>query len=122
MTDGFVVLPKADRFALTHATLPSVTVEGFQAQAKDGLVSADIVIANGMIEAVLPAGSAPSDMPQADLRDGMIFPCFVDMHTHLDKGHVWDRRPNPMAHSQEPSRMCAPTASPIGRATMSAHV
>ncbi|WP_421423628.1 cytosine deaminase [Agrobacterium rosae] len=95
MTDGFVVLPKADRFALTHATLPSVTVEVFQAQAKDGLVSADIVIANGMIEAVLPAGSTPSDMPQADLRDGMIFPCFVDMHTHLDKGHVWDRRPNP---------------------------
>ncbi|GAK69945.1 cytosine deaminase [Agrobacterium rubi] len=95
MTDGFVVLPQADRFALTNATLPSVVVEGFQAQARDGLVSADIVIANGMIEAVLPAGSARSDMPQADLRDGMIFPCFVDMHTHLDKGHVWERRPNP---------------------------
>lgn len=95
MTDGFMALPQADRFALTNVTLPSVTVEGFQAQARDGLVSADVVIAGSKIEAVLPVGSAPSDMPQADLRDGMIFPCFVDMHTHLDKGHVWDRRPNP---------------------------
>jgi cytosine/creatinine deaminase len=25
----------------------------------------------------------------------MVFPCFVDMHTHLDKGHIWGRAPNP---------------------------
>ena len=25
----------------------------------------------------------------------MILPAFVDMHTHLDKGHIWGRAPNP---------------------------
>lgn len=94
MTDGWMTLPRGERFALTNATLPSVTVEGFGAPANEGLVSADIVIAGVKIEAVLPAGSTPSDLPQTDLRNGMMFPCFVDMHTHLDKGHVWDRRPN----------------------------
>jgi cytosine deaminase len=25
----------------------------------------------------------------------MVLPAFVDMHTHLDKGHIWPRAPNP---------------------------
>ncbi len=25
----------------------------------------------------------------------MVFPAFIDMHTHLDKGHIWGRAPNP---------------------------
>jgi cytosine deaminase len=29
----------------------------------------------------------------------MVFPAFVDMHTHLDKGHIWGRAPNPTAPS-----------------------
>jgi cytosine deaminase len=24
-----------------------------------------------------------------------VWPCFVDIHTHLDKGHIWERSPNP---------------------------
>lgn len=28
-------------------------------------------------------------------RPGIAMPCFVDCHTHLDKGHIWPRRPNP---------------------------
>lgn len=95
MTDAFLRLPQADRFALTNATLPAVTLKGFSNQTSEGLVSADVIIAGGKIESVLPLSSVPSDLPQADLRQGMVFPCFVDMHTHLDKGHIWDRRPNP---------------------------
>ena len=30
-----------------------------------------------------------------DMRGAMLFPCFTDMHTHLDKGHIWPRAPNP---------------------------
>ncbi|GFE65175.1 cytosine deaminase [Litoreibacter roseus] len=30
-----------------------------------------------------------------DMQGAMVFPAFVDMHTHLDKGHIWDRAPNP---------------------------
>lgn len=88
-------LPKADRFVLRNATLPAITVDGFTAPASEGLVGADIVIAKGRIEALLPTGTAPADLPSADLDKGMAWPCFVDMHTHLDKGHIWPRSPNP---------------------------
>ncbi|MGV6847407.1 MAG: cytosine deaminase [Marinibacterium sp.] len=30
-----------------------------------------------------------------DMAGAMVFPAFVDMHTHLDKGHIWPRSPNP---------------------------
>ena len=30
-----------------------------------------------------------------DMQGSMALPCFVDMHTHLDKGHIWPRSPNP---------------------------
>ncbi|KAB1087710.1 cytosine deaminase [Neorhizobium galegae] len=95
MMTAFMTLPDARRFALTDATLPAVLVKGLPAIAKDGLVEADLVIADGKIEAILPKGSAPADLVSADMRGGMVWPCFVDMHTHLDKGHFWDRRPNP---------------------------
>ena len=43
------------------------------------------------------AGDRITDQPGqvVDLRGAMLFPCFTDMHTHLDKGHVWPRAPNP---------------------------
>lgn len=25
----------------------------------------------------------------------MVWPCFADVHTHLDKGHIWGRSSNP---------------------------
>lgn len=30
-----------------------------------------------------------------DMAGAMVLPCFTDMHTHLDKGHIWPRSPNP---------------------------
>jgi cytosine/creatinine deaminase len=30
-----------------------------------------------------------------DMHGAMVLPCFTDMHTHLDKGHIWPRSPNP---------------------------
>jgi cytosine deaminase len=44
------------------------------------------------------AETAASPTPQAiavDMGGAMVFPAFVDMHTHLDKGHIWPRSPNP---------------------------
>lgn len=95
MTAAFMTLPDAATFVLANATLPAITVEGFDAPAREGLTSADLVIDNGKIAAILPRGEAPAGLPKADLRDGMVWPCFVDMHTHIDKGHIWDRRRNP---------------------------
>ena len=95
MTAAIATLPDADRFALRNATLAAIAVDGFAAPAREGLVKADLVISAGRIESILPQGSAPADLPAADLRESMVWPCFADMHTHLDKGHIWDRRPNP---------------------------
>lgn len=30
-----------------------------------------------------------------DLGGRIVLPCFVDCHTHIDKGHIWPRQPNP---------------------------
>lgn len=30
-----------------------------------------------------------------DLEGGIVLPCLVDCHTHLDKAHTWQRSPNP---------------------------
>jgi cytosine deaminase len=62
----------------------------------DGLASADIIVEDGTIAALLPPGApAGADVPSVDLDRGMVLPGFVDIHTHLDKGHIWPRRSNP---------------------------
>ena len=59
----------------------------------------DVEIAAGTIVQIIPAGTKPvssyGDIPVVDLQGGLVWPCFVDMHTHLDKGHIWERSPNP---------------------------
>jgi cytosine/creatinine deaminase len=42
---------------------------------------------------LLTDGREPDLIIDAD--HGIIFPGFVESHTHLDKGHIWPRRPNP---------------------------
>ena len=43
-----------------------------------------------------PRTTPPPKAPAAcRSRAGWSGPCFVDMHTHLDKGHIWPRAPNP---------------------------
>ncbi|MEG3841723.1 cytosine deaminase [Microcoleus sp. herbarium14] len=59
----------------------------------------DLEIAAGTIAQITTAGTEHlfpiADIPIVDLCGGLILPCFVDMHTHLDKGHIWERSPNP---------------------------
>ena len=46
----------------------------------------------------LAGGHIVADDPAAvavDMKGAMVFPTFTDMHTHLDKGHIWPRTPNP---------------------------
>ena len=59
------------------------------------LVAADVAIDQGRIQAIAPVGTASPDHPPVDGHQGLVWPCFVDMHTHLDKGHSWNRNPNP---------------------------
>jgi cytosine deaminase len=95
MSYSFISPPNAGRFVLSNATLPTVAVSGYEAPSHEGLVKADIVIADGLVCAILPAGDAPVEFAKSDLKDGMVWPCFADIHTHLDKGHIWSRHANP---------------------------
>lgn len=58
----------------------------------EGLVRVDLSIADGRIAAVAPAGTA-TEGPSLD--GGQAWPGLVDGHTHIDKGHIWPRMPNP---------------------------
>jgi cytosine deaminase len=69
-----------------HATAlsaPSAVQDG------DGFGVYDVTIADGRIAALKPALSKQGG------RHPIVMPTFVDCHTHLDKGHIWARRPNP---------------------------
>ncbi|MDC7745710.1 cytosine deaminase [Rhizobium binxianense] len=95
MTYSFISPPNAARFVLSNATVPAVTVGPLDVSVTEGLATVDIVISDGTIAAIRPAGAAPADYARIDLKDGMIWPCFADIHTHLDKGHIWPRQANP---------------------------
>jgi cytosine deaminase len=61
----------------------------------DDLLLVDIEITDGLISSIATAGTLQAySVPSVDLRGGMVFPCFADLHTHLDKGHTWERSPN----------------------------
>jgi cytosine deaminase len=61
----------------------------------DGLAFVDLRIEHGRISAVVPGGTAPCCGPGVNLERGQVWPCPVDLHTHLDKGHIWPRQENP---------------------------
>ncbi|MCU0904602.1 MAG: cytosine deaminase [Tabrizicola sp.] len=73
-----------DPCLLRNATVPACLV----GQPGD-LVRMDLALAGGRIVEPTPG------MTEIDLRGGMVLPCFIDMHTHLDKGQIWGRSPNP---------------------------
>ena len=79
---------------IAHARIPGVLIDSDLPTGSDGLVAADLRIEAGRIAAI----EAPADRGGGAVlnqRDGIVLPCFVDMHTHIDKGHIWPRKPNP---------------------------
>lgn len=95
MAEGFINVPDAARYVLRNATLPATLVYGFDAPAVEGLIKADIIVADGKLEAIVAPGAPLDGVAGVDLRGGQVWPTFTDMHTHLDKGHIWPRRANP---------------------------
>lgn len=91
MPDPFLRLPTSPRLLLRRARVPRCLLDA-PPDAPE-LVPCDIRIADGVIAEVGPA--LPSSGPAADLAGAIVFPGFVDMHTHIDKGHIWPRAPNP---------------------------
>ncbi|SRR5579883_1945667 len=99
------MIPDSDRYWLKNVHVPSsllVQDQIGQAQtapsphpASPDFTAVDIEIADRTIAHIAPAGTRDITSPSVDRRGGIGFPCFVDLHTHLDKGHTWDRTANP---------------------------
>ncbi len=79
---GFRTLPDGPM------TLKNLTVPGCLVGAGGETATFDLGIDGDRL-------AAPGADNIVDMHGAMAFPCFVDMHTHLDKGHIWSRKPNP---------------------------
>ncbi len=94
MTDPLDALGEPS-FTLARASVPACLVDtappGAVADAT-GLMLLDLVIEEGRIAAIQASGPASSGL---DLAGRMVWPCPIDLHTHLDKGFIWPRAPNP---------------------------
>ena len=72
---------------LRNASVPSAML----GRPGNDLERVDIALADGRIAAITPAQPGHGD----DLDGGLVLPAFIDVHTHLDKGQIWPRKPNP---------------------------
>jgi cytosine deaminase len=102
----FLMIPETDHYWLKNAHVPKSLIShsqpdnsdqsfSLESSLKDDLRLVDIEVVNGAIAQIIIAGTLNADQhPSINLQQGMVFPCFVDMHTHLDKGHLWERAPN----------------------------
>lgn len=78
----FAKLPEGRRLRLDNVTVPACLM----GQSGD-LLRLSLVIDGARI--------GTGEAPAVDMGGAMLLPAFIDMHTHLDKGHIWRRSPNP---------------------------
>ncbi len=89
MTPRFPI-PEGGAFRLRGARVPAAMTTAEAAPDADGLAALDLWSLDGRI-----AFAGPEDAPTVEMAGCIALPAFVDIHTHLDKGHIWARRPNP---------------------------
>ncbi|WP_315923599.1 cytosine deaminase [Mesorhizobium sp. SP-1A] len=88
-------IPTSGSFTLTNARVHFSLAPGFEAVFDgDGFALADIAVADGRIASIAAAADG-GNIAAFDLKGRIVLPCFVDCHTHIDKGHIWPRSPNP---------------------------
>ncbi|NJN02038.1 MAG: cytosine deaminase [Leptolyngbyaceae cyanobacterium RM1_1_2] len=98
-------LPAGDRYWLANARIPLIFLDPSldwiplarlsRPPLAEDLVAVDIEIRGAQIFSLQPAGQVPPAAVSVNVQKALVWPCFVDAHTHLDKGHIWERRPNP---------------------------
>ncbi|UCI33927.1 cytosine deaminase [Mesorhizobium sp. B4-1-4] len=89
-------IPVSSQFVLANARLHASLTPGLAATFdSDGFALADISVADGRISSIEARDRATAPVDAVDLGGRIVLPCFVDCHTHIDKGHIWPRKPNP---------------------------
>ena len=95
--------PTPSQYWLKNARVPQSLINPGEVPAKasktrEDLVGVDVEIKEGAIAQIIASSLQEKERETRqvfDLQSGQLWPCFVDMHTHLDKGHIWERSPNP---------------------------
>lgn len=85
-------IPADRHVTIANAAIPEAVMGR---PASGALARVDLTLADGMVTGIAPAGTTPRLPVVLDMDGGIVLPAFVDIHTHLDKGHIWPRRPSP---------------------------
>lgn len=94
------MIPTADHYWLTNAHVPAALLQEplLTQDATQELVNVDLEIQAGLIRQIVLTGTQTEQnldsMPTVDLNRKLVWCCFADLHTHLDKGHIWPRAAN----------------------------
>jgi cytosine deaminase len=75
----------------THIPTCLIKDTHLESTTRENLALCDLKIEEGKISKVIPASPQTIGI---DLQQKIVLPCFVDIHTHLDKGHIYERSPN----------------------------
>ncbi|UCI23269.1 cytosine deaminase [Mesorhizobium sp. B2-8-5] len=90
------MIPDKASYRLANVRLHASLTPGLAAAFdSDGFALADISVADGKISSIASHGKSKLPADAIDLAGRIVLPCFVDCHTHIDKGHIWPRKPNP---------------------------
>lgn len=97
MTPRSITLPASGTYSLVNLRLHRSHVAKAEGLVFDteGFALAAVDIADGAITGIRAPGTNPAAPEMIDCHGGIAFPAFVDCHTHIDKGHIWGRKPNP---------------------------
>ncbi|WGT67943.1 cytosine deaminase [cyanobacterium endosymbiont of Epithemia clementina EcSB] len=77
-----------------HIPLCLLDKSHFTPDTREGLCRVDLEIVQEKISSIVLSDSTVIENTFIDLKGGIIFPGFVDIHTHLDKSHICERSPN----------------------------
>jgi len=95
---AFTTVPAAPAYRIANARVPiDLAPAVAELAAADRFADCDIVVDGERIAALgrPSAIAAAAALPAIDLRGGIVLPRFVDVHTHIDKGHISPRSSNP---------------------------
>lgn len=90
--------PKSDTYLLANASIaPDLTAgTSLPAPSTDTFTLCDLLVKDGKVSRIAAAGTTDfGTVERCDLNRGIALPRFVDIHTHIDKGHIFHRSPNP---------------------------
>jgi cytosine deaminase len=101
-------IPQTRAYWLANAHVPVPLLVEYPHPVAGDLALVHLEIRDGTIAQILPGDQPlPSPATIVDLNRGQVWCCFIDLHTHLDKGHIWERSPNPTGTFEDALRIAA---------------